>query len=96
MGAAGAQGGTTVGEARDVGDATGGHGSLAGAHRLFDGAGTPQEAGAVGTHHLGSVCVDGQLVALITEVGAGRVDREDERDFRSGAREPRRPRMAWR
>lgn len=141
VGAAGAQGGATVGEARDVGDATGGHGSLAGAHRLFDGAGTPQEAGAVGSHDLGSVCVDGQLAALITEVGAGRVDsegdgvggrgpsleggdrsgdltdrlrvqvggqgyenrcdegshgREDERDFRTGAREPRRPRMAWR
>ena len=76
MGAAGAQGGATVGKARDVGDATGGHGALAGAHSLFDGAGTPQEAGACGSHDLGAVCVDGQLVALFTEVGAGRVDCE--------------------
>ena len=76
VGAAGAQGGATVGEARNVGDATGGHGALAGAHSLFDGAGAPQEAGAGGGHDLGAVCADGQLVALITEVGAGHVDRE--------------------
>ena len=76
VGAARAQGGATVGEARDVGDASGGHGALACAHSLFDGAGAPQEAGASGGHDLGAVCADGQLVALITEVGAGRVDRE--------------------
>ena len=76
VGAAGAQGGATVREARDVGDASGGHAALAGAHSLLDGAGAPQEAGAGGGHNLGAVCVDGQLVALITEVGAGRVDRE--------------------
>ena len=78
VGAARAQGGATVGEARDVGDASGGHGALAGAHSLFDGAGTPQEAGACGSHDLGTVCVDGQLVALFTEVGAGRVDRQSD------------------
>ena len=76
VGAAGAQGGTTVGEARDVGNASGGHGALAGAHSLFDGAGTPQEADTGGGHNLGTVCIDGQLVALFTEVGAGRVDGE--------------------
>ena len=78
MGAAGAQGGATVGEARDVGDATGGHGALAGAHSLLDGAGAPQEAGAGGGRDLRTVSGDGQLVALITEVAAGRVDRQSD------------------
>ena len=85
VGAAGAQGGATVGEARDVGDATGGHGALASTHSLFDGAGAPQESGAGGGHDLGAVCVDGQLVALITEVAAGRVDREGD-GVRGGGR----------
>ena len=85
VGAAGAQGGATVGEARDVGDATGGHGALASTHSLFDGTRAPQESGAGGGHDLGAVCVDGQLVALITEVAAGRVDREGD-GVRGGGR----------
>ena len=67
VGAARAQGDAAIREARDVGDATGGHGSLARANCLLEGAGTPQEAGAGGGHDLGTVSGDGQLVALIAE-----------------------------
>ena len=67
MGAARAQGDAAIREARDVGDATGGHGSLARANFLLEGAGTPQEAGAGRGHDLGTVSGDGQLVAFIAE-----------------------------
>ena len=67
VGAARAQGDAAIGEARDVGDATGGHGSLARANCLLEGAGTPEEADAGGGHDLGTVSGDGQLVALIAE-----------------------------
>lgn len=85
----------TVGAARQVAGVNDtqvlvGHGvtqaeAVAGAHSLFDGAGAPQKAGAGGGHNLGAVCVDGQLVALNTEVGAGRVDREGD-DVGGGGR----------
>ena len=67
VGAARAQGDAAIGEARDVGDATGGHGSLARANCLLEGSSTPQEAGAGGGHDLGTVSGDGQLVAFIAE-----------------------------
>ena len=78
VGSAGAQGGATVGEARDVGDGACGHASVTRADGLLESARAPQEAGAGGGSDLRTVSGDGQLVALITEVAAGRVDRQSD------------------